>query len=192
VTTTSRERSATGRGLEWDERSLVPDRAGVPWWAAVLLALVLTTAGAFVDMERINRLGIVFQACYFIGCLLAVAVVQRRGLFGPMVQPPLILAGAVPGVVLLTGSIPQDGGTAAAALVVGTPLINGFPTMATTTIVTVIVGVFRLVTQRPPHDDADPPRDQTADPPRDQPRPSPRRRADSDAPSPRKRRRADS
>jgi hypothetical protein len=181
----------------------------------VLLALVLTTAGAFVDMERINRLGIVFQACYFIGCLLAVAVVQRRGLFGPMVQPPLILAGAVPGVVLLTGSIPQDGGTAAAALVVGTPLINGFPTMATTTIVTVIVGVFRLFTQRPPHDDADPPRGQAADPPRgqaadpprgqaaepargqadpprDQPRPSPRRRADSDAPSPRKRRRADS
>lgn len=164
----------------------------------MVLALVLTTAGAFADMERINSLGVVFQACYFVGCLLAVGIVQRKGLFGPMVQPPLILAAAVPGVVLLTGSIPKDGGTAAAALVVGTPLINGFPTMATTTIVTIIVGAFRLFTQRPPRDDADAPRGQAADasraqaePPRGRPRPTPRQAEDS-APSPRKRRRDDS
>ncbi|MGH3990185.1 MAG: DUF6542 domain-containing protein, partial [Pseudonocardiaceae bacterium] len=73
-----------------------------------------------------------------------------KGLFGPLVQPPLILAVAVPGVVLAIGSLPTGGGVVAAALTVGTPLINGFPTMAITTGVVLAIGVFRLVTQRRP------------------------------------------
>lgn len=126
---------------------MLRDRAGVPCWGAVLCALGLAAAGVFADIERLNRLGIVFQVCYFLGCLLAVAVVQRKGLFGPMVQPPLILAVAVPAVVLMVGSRPTGGGTAA-ALAVATPLINGFPTMAIATGLTVAIGVYRLFTQR--------------------------------------------
>jgi hypothetical protein len=122
----------------------------VPWWAAAFCALGLAAAGAFADIERLNRLGIVFQACYFLGCLLAVVVVQRKGLFGPMVQPPLILAVAVPGVILEVGSPPTDGGMVATALAVGTPLIDGFPTMAITTGFTLVIGIFRLITQRRP------------------------------------------
>jgi hypothetical protein len=147
--TTTQARS-TLRGGRWDERSLLPGRPGAPWWAAVLSALGLTAVGVFADIERLNRLGIVFQACYFVGCLLAVVMVQRKGLFGPMVQPPLILAIAVPGVVLAAGSLPTGGGMMATALAVGTPLINGFPTMAITTGLVVAIGAFRLVTQRRP------------------------------------------
>jgi hypothetical protein len=116
----------------------------------VLSALGLTAVGVFADIERLNRLGIVFQACYFVGCLLAVVMVQRKGLFGPMVQPPLILAIAVPGVVLAAGSLPSGGGMMATALAVGTPLINGFPTMAITTGLVLAIGAFRLVNQRRP------------------------------------------
>ena len=144
--TTTHARSAT-QGGRWDECSLLPGRVGFPWWGAVGCALGLTAIGVFVDIERLNRLGIVFQACYFFGCLLAVVVVQRKGLFGPMVQPPLILAVAVPGVVLAAGSLPT-GGVLPAALAVGTPLINGFPTMAITTALTLAIGTFRLITQR--------------------------------------------
>ncbi|MGH3915195.1 MAG: DUF6542 domain-containing protein [Pseudonocardiaceae bacterium] len=148
--TITRERPAVRRrGLRWDERSLLRRHAGVQWWLAVCLALAFTTVGAFADIQRINRLGIVFQACYLSGCLLAVTVVQRKGLFGPMVQPPLILALVVPSVVLLAGSVPS-GGTTAAALAVGTPLLNGFPIMAVTTALTLALGAFRISTQRPP------------------------------------------
>jgi hypothetical protein len=119
----------------------------MPSWAAVGCALVLTALGVFIDLERLSRLGVVFQACYFLGCLLAVAIVQQRDLFVPMVQPPLILAIAVPGVVLAAGSLPT-GGVVATALAVGTPLINGFPTMAITTGLTLAIGTFRLITQR--------------------------------------------
>lgn len=134
-------------GPAWDEASLLRDRAGVRWWAAVLLALGLSAGGVFADLQRINRLGIVFQACYFAGCLLAVVLVQRKGLFGPMVQPPLLLALAVPGVVLLAGGGSGVGGLTSTALAVGTPLINGFPTMAITTGATLAVGAFRLLSQ---------------------------------------------
>ena len=133
----------------WQTNSVLSTVRGIPWWAAVLLALAFTGIGVFVDMERINRLGLPFQACYFVGCVLAVLWVQRRGLFGPMVQPPLILALAVPGVVLSGGGA-TGGGLTAKALAVGTPLINGFPTMAITTAFTVLIGVLRLLRQRAP------------------------------------------
>jgi hypothetical protein len=38
----------------------------------------------------------------------------------------------------------------ATALAVGTPLINGFPTMAITTGFTLVIGTLRLITQRRP------------------------------------------
>ncbi len=145
-----RDRARPSRVPPWHGVSLFRDRAGTPWWLAVLLALSLTAAGAFADLQRINRLGLVFQACYFLGCMLAIVVVERRSLFGPMVQPPLLLAFAVPGVVLFAGDAPPDGGLAATALAIGTPLINGFPTMAITTGVTVGLGAYRIATQRPP------------------------------------------
>ncbi|MGH3906103.1 MAG: DUF6542 domain-containing protein [Pseudonocardiaceae bacterium] len=148
--TTARERPAAPRKLGWDESSLLPGHAGLRWWAAICLAMGFTAVGVFVDVQRLNRLGILFQACYFLGCLLAVTMVQRKGLFGPMVQAPLLLTLAVPSVVLLAGSVPTGGGTATAALAIGTPLINGFPTMAITTGVTLAIGFFRLFTQRPP------------------------------------------
>ncbi|MBW0010077.1 MAG: hypothetical protein JO063_08170 [Pseudonocardiales bacterium] len=113
-------------------------------------ALGLTAIGAFADIERLNRLGVVFQACYFLGCLLAVVIVQRKGLFGPMVQPPLILAVAVAGAVLAADSHPTGGGMIATALAVGTPLISDFPVMAITTGLTLTIGILRLIIQRRP------------------------------------------
>lgn len=133
----------------WDDASLLPDRVGVAWWGAVLIAVGLASLGAFADLQRINRLGLIFQGCYFVGCLIAIVMVQRKGLFGPIVQPPLILAVTVPAVVLL-GGVPSGGSFSARALSAATPLINGFPTMAVTAVLTLAVGAFRLVTQRPP------------------------------------------
>jgi hypothetical protein len=119
----------------------------MPGWAAVLCALGLAAAGAFADIERLNRLGIVFQACYFLGCLISVLVARRKELFGPMVAPPLILVVAVPGVVLATGLPPTGGGMVATALALGTLLIDSFPLMAITTGCALLIGIFRLITQ---------------------------------------------
>jgi uncharacterized protein DUF6542 len=134
----------------WDTSSALGNIGGIPWWAAVMLALAFTTIGVFADLGRIYRLGFIFQFCYFVGCLLAVLWVQRRALFGPMVQPPLIMAVTVPAVVMVIGGEMTGNGLTAKALAIGTPLINGFPTMAVTTGAAVLVGCIRLLRQRPP------------------------------------------
>lgn len=127
----------------------------------MLLALGLAAIGVFIDLETAKRLGVIFQGVYFLGCVIAVCGVQRRAIFGPMVQPPLILAITVPTVVLVASGAPQ-GGLSSKALAVGTPLINGFPTMAVTTGITLLIGVVRLFTQRKPAQPAEPRRSRPA------------------------------
>ena len=77
------------------------------------------------------------------GCVLAAAWARRDALFVPMVQPPLLLAVAVPAVVAATGSLPRSGGTASALLAIGGPLINGFPTLAITAAICLALGFIR-------------------------------------------------
>lgn len=137
--------------VSWDERPLVGARRGLPWWAAVLVGFGLAILGAFVDMMMQKELGLLFKACYALGAVAAVVAVQRRGLFGPMVQPPLVLAVTVPGVILLTSDGSKGTDLLSRAIDFGTPLINGFPTMAITTGVTLAIGIFRIYRERDPN-----------------------------------------
>ncbi|HEX4702256.1 MAG TPA: DUF6542 domain-containing protein [Pseudonocardiaceae bacterium] len=134
----------------WGQRSAFGSAKGWPWWAAVLLALGLSIAGAIIDMHTSGSLAKVFDGAYFIGCVGAVCLVRRRNLFGPMVQAPLILAVTVPVVVVLTKGMPSGSGMASKLIALGVPLVTGFPTMAITTGATVIIGGIRFLVQRKP------------------------------------------
>jgi hypothetical protein len=127
---------------------------GLPWWAAILLPLVTTAAGAYVDLTFNRGLGLPFQAAYAGGCVLAVLLVRRRNLFGPMVQPPLILLfAASPVALLLTGSGLSFGSQLVSqALAFSVPLVNNFVWQAGVTIATVVIGLIRLILtrKRPP------------------------------------------
>ncbi|SDX76915.1 hypothetical protein SAMN05421504_103774 [Amycolatopsis xylanica] len=136
--------------VPWDERPIISDRRGLPWWGAVLVGFGMAVLGAFIDQKLQGHLTLLFQACYCLGAVAAVCAVQRRGLFGPMVQPPLVLAVTVPGVVLLAADLSQDTDMLSKALKIGRPLIDGFPTMAITTGVTLAIGIFRIFRERDP------------------------------------------
>jgi hypothetical protein len=142
------ERGAGGRWPMAD-RSLLATVLGVPPIAAVGLAAALTAVGVLVDLTRVGNLSIVFTVCHISGCVLAVAWVRRNGLFGPMVQPPLLVAAAVPVVVLLAGSPRPGQGVAEQLLVIGAPLVNAFPVMAWATGAVLALGLLRIVLQRP-------------------------------------------
>lgn len=130
-------------------RSVVGSILGLPPLAAVGLAAALTAVGVLVDLLRLGTLGTVFAICYVTGCVLGVAWVRRGTLFWPMVVPPLLMAAVVPLVVLLTGTPRPGAGIAQRLLVIGAPLVNGFPVMAWTTGLALGLGVLRIVIQRP-------------------------------------------
>lgn len=136
--------------VRWDERPIAGAGRGLPWWGAILLGFGLAVLSAVIDLQFQDKLGRLFQGGYFIGAVAAVAWVQRRYLFGPMVQPPLILAVTVPGVVLLSSGSEGESDLLQMVLDVSTPLINGFPTMAITTVVTLGIGVVRMYRERDP------------------------------------------
>jgi hypothetical protein len=140
-----------GPGGRWPvaDRSMLATVLGVRPIAAVGLAAALTAIGVLVDLTQTGNLGIVFTICHISGCVLAVIWVRRSGLFGPMVQPPLLVAAAVPAVVLLVGSPRPGQGVAERLLVIGAPLVNAFPVMAWATGAVLAVGMLRIVLQRP-------------------------------------------
>ncbi|MEV6874750.1 DUF6542 domain-containing protein [Amycolatopsis sp. NPDC051128] len=135
--------------VPWDERPVVGSRRGLPWWAAVLVGLGLAVVGAFLGKPSKDNIPLIFTACYIAGAVIAVCAVRRRGLFGPMVMPPLVLAVTVPGVILLTSGSQGDD-MLSKAFDIGTPLINLFPTMAITTGITLLIGVVRIFRERDP------------------------------------------
>lgn len=145
------ERGERGAGGRWPvpDRSVLASVLGLPPVAAVGLAAGLTVVGVVVDLLRIGTLGSVFTVCFVAGCVLAVAWVRRSGLFGPMVQPPLLIAVVVPSVVQLASAPEPGAGIAEKLLVIGAPLVNAFPVMAWTTGLAVALGGLRLVLQRP-------------------------------------------
>jgi len=170
--------------VEWDEHPIIGKGRGLPWWAAVLLPLVLSAIGAVLDRgrltddERLTALGL-YQVLFLLGCVVAVLAVRRRNLFGPMVQPPLIFAVTfVP--VQLTARTSTETGTKKLIFEVGLPLASSFPWMAGATAATIVLGVLRLLIQRDPArrlqvDDKDdrPPRRERARDEREQGEPSP-------------------
>lgn len=136
--------------VPWNYRAIFGEFKGIPWWAAILAALIPAFIGAFIDINSSKTVGWTFNVVFLVGALAGILLVQRRSLFGPMVQPPLILAVTVPTLVMLTGGI-QKGGLSAMALGLGKPLIDSFPVMAITTAVTVGLGILRMVLQKNPN-----------------------------------------
>jgi hypothetical protein len=142
------ERERPGGPWPVPDRSLMATVLGVNPAIAVGVAAALTAVGVAIDLLRVGTLGTVFTICYLTGCVLATAWVRRSGIFWPMVAPPLLMALAVPVVVLVAGTPRPGAGIAQRLLVIGAPLVNGFPMMAWTTGLVLALGLFRLVTQR--------------------------------------------
>jgi hypothetical protein len=143
-------------GLAWDDRPIIGQFRGLPWWAAVVLAFGMTAIAAFVDMQRQDSLGRIYQGAFVVGCVGAVCFVRRRSLFGPMVQPPLVFAVTAVGAVALLSPASSGGGLKALVISVALPLTSNFPTMGITTAVVVAIGLYRWWRERDPDPQARP------------------------------------
>ncbi|GAY17735.1 hypothetical protein MSZK_44610 [Mycobacterium sp. shizuoka-1] len=124
-------------------RSAHPNLPGVPWWAAVLIAVIATTIGfAFDAGSGSKELGNVFAALYAVGCVAAVLAVRQSSIFTAVIQPPLILFVAVPSAYFLFHGAAFTG-IKDTLINFGYPLIERFPLMLFTSAGVLLIGLVR-------------------------------------------------
>lgn len=118
----------------------MPTLPGVPWWAVVAIAFVLTVIGAIIAGKDFgNGVPSSLWIFFLAGVIIAVLAARRRSVFTGMVQPPLIAAI----VVFLGGKI--FGGLA--AFDAGFNVVKIFPMMAVGTGIAVVIGLLRMAAQ---------------------------------------------
>lgn len=120
--------------------SVVPSLPGLPWYGAVVLALVLTAIGLAIGGNAFGD-GVppAIWVCFIAGCVLAVLAVRRQSVFTAMVQPPLVLAV----VVFLGGRMFSSLDT----LFAGANVVTTFPMMCVGTGIAIVLGLIRIVAE---------------------------------------------
>lgn len=127
--------------MEGAHRSIHPNIPGVPWYAALLIAVTATAIGYGIDAGH-KELTHVFAGFYIAGCVAAVLAVRQDGIFTTIIQPPLILFGAVPGAYWLFHDA-KVGRLKDLLINCGYPLIERFPLMLGTAGVVLAIGLAR-------------------------------------------------
>ncbi|OBK31412.1 hypothetical protein A5634_14365 [Mycobacterium asiaticum] len=127
--------------MEPSHRSIVPNIAGVPWWAAVLVAVGLTAVGYAFDAGH-KELTHTFAGFYIAGCVAAILAVRQAAVFTAVIQPPLILFCTVPGAYWLFhgGKVDKFKDL---LINCGYPLIERFPLMLGTAGLVLFIGLIR-------------------------------------------------
>ena len=134
-----------------DQRSAFARQPGVPWWGAILIAVVMTLAGIGIEAGFGHQeLGSPFAIGYLLGCIVAVLAVRQSGVFTAVIQPPLLLFVAVPLAYYLFHNSAFSG-LKEVAITCGYPLIERFPLMLFTTSAVLLIGLVRwyLAMSRP-------------------------------------------
>lgn len=104
----------------------------MPWWAAVVAATLVVSAGAHLGGEW-------FPWSIVVGCVAVAFVAERRAFFTVLAQPPLITAVVGAATVLFGKPV----------LAAATELSTAFPHLvATLVLVGVVVGMRRLSLRR--------------------------------------------
>jgi hypothetical protein len=132
-----------------DHRSIIPKLPGIPWWAAVVVAVTHTAIGVAFDAGSGKELTRVFAALYVTGCVAAVLAVRQAGVFTAVIQPPLILFCAVPGAYWLFHGA-KFTGVRDLLINCGYPLIERFPLMLFTAAGVLLIGMIRWYLGRHP------------------------------------------
>ena len=129
--------------MEPTHRSIHPNIPGVPWWAALVIAITATAIGYAIDAGSGQKeLTHVFAGFYIAGCLAAVLAVRQEGLFTAIIEPPLLLFCAVPGAYWLFHGR-KIGHLKDLLINCGYPLIERFPLMLGTAGAVLLIGLVR-------------------------------------------------
>ena len=133
--------------IAWRQRGTSAAATQMPSFASSshrLTMLVFTAAGALASGEFAGaNAGVLAMA---VGAVVAVLAVRNRALFTAMVQPPLIIATAIP--LYRWFSLPSPRKTSQILTDVLFPMISLFPWMFWTTVAVLVIGGVRLLQYR--------------------------------------------
>ncbi len=117
----------------------------------MLIAATLMAVGFAYDAgSGAKELTAVFAGTYVVGCVFAVLAVRQAGIFTAVIQPPLLLFGAVPtAYFVFTGS--QLTNVKDTLINCAYPLIERFPLMFFTSAVVLLIGMARWYTGMSSH-----------------------------------------
>jgi hypothetical protein len=112
----------------------------------VLIAATLMAIGFAYDAgSGAKQLTAVFAGTYVVGCIVAVLAVRQAGIFTAVIQPPLLLFGAVPmAYFVFTGS--ELTNFKDTLINCAYPLIERFPLMFFTSAIVLLIGMARWYT----------------------------------------------
>lgn len=128
--------------------------SGLTAAGAVVLALLLSLAGAVFDVLTGPGLRAVFAVCFITGCVLAALLVRRSALWTTVVVLPLVYVA----VALVAGAVRGTGAVGSwvtrQALDLLTALVLQAPSLLTGTAAAVVIAVVRSAARRPAQPEA--------------------------------------
>ena len=122
-----------------ENASVLGSLPGVPWWVAVVIAVLGAALGFGIDLEVNSKVGVIAWVLTILGVLIVALLIRRHAIFTAMVQPPLVVVfGLIIGyLIALNGSV----------LNLGLKLVSAFPLMLVATAVGLIIGMVRIIAQ---------------------------------------------
>jgi hypothetical protein len=138
----------TARSVEALQRSRESAREtayerGLPWWAALLLLILIAAIGGLIDTLGSNQLRGGFNVGIVIASVVAILAVKRSHMFPVVIAPPIVYSAAAIFQLYVRSSGLHDKKVVLDAA--ANYLVYGFPAIAAATAAVLIIAGVRLI-----------------------------------------------
>jgi hypothetical protein len=122
-----------------------PER-GMPWWAALLLLIVLAGLGGIIDTLGSIQVKGGFNIGIVVASIVAILAVKRSHMFPIVIAPPIVYSAAAVFQLYVNSSGLHDKKVVLDAA--ANYLVYGFPAIAAATAAVLIIAGIRLITRK--------------------------------------------
>lgn len=146
----AREQRATRMAERRTERSVEgvrkPRERGVPWWAAILVLVVIAAIGGLIDTVGSIQVQGGFNIGVVVASVVAILIVKRSHMFPIVISPPIVYSlAAMFQLYVRSRGLADKGAVLDEA---ANYLVYGFPAIAAATAAVLIVAGVRLITHK--------------------------------------------
>jgi hypothetical protein len=145
----SKSEQRANKLMERQLREMHAQRAherGVPWWAALLVLIVIAALGGVIDTVGSIQVRGGFNIGIVVASIVAILLVKRSNMFPIVIAPPIVYSLAAVFQLYLRSSGLHDKKVVLDAA--ANYLVYGFPAIAAATAAVLIIAGIRLITRK--------------------------------------------